>query len=1385
MTSKPVFFEQIREKAESVWEKFSDPDVYGPIKTLFRQIQSTRFVISELLQNADDAGASAVNINLVENRFSFAHNGRDFTAREFESICHFANSSKKTLQTIGSRGIGFKSIFSVGSTVNIQTPTLEVEFHEKEFIIPIWQEKTHLPQSMPIYFGVEIKEPFKYEEMQTSISFWKENPESLLFFRNIRQIIINNESIEFNRQPIEQLEGAFAMFFIGASEKKYIRIQSDALTLPGEFSKELREENNGIELEKDLTLTIDLLLKGPSALFVVLPTEIRTRLPFTVNAPFIQDPDRKQIKWPSQYNQWLLEESGKMAAKAILQWVSNKNTSLAERAKAYDILPQMVTFATSLDEKLTNVVANATDLLLKQHQFVLTPSGALVRSKVATGLPDFLFDVWSISDLKSGLLEKNQEIVAPDVSPAQQEKLYSRGYIEQLTSKKLYPLLRNIQMPVPKDWMNLIRLWKALTIAIESDLYWDKKTETIQSINIVPVSGSNVLYPANECIRLGEKNYVVHEEDWSFLAKYLLVINQNYVKKMARLKLEAERSGNKQLAEHVKTAYDFLEDLKLAKETDTHKAVNSAIHRFLSASAVLLSDRVRMAQIAAKLNIRLERTNEHIFVNSDGHSIKTAICDIENDLEELISDSDEISLKIDSQFTDEFNACTLGEWQNWMRSGGARLVPIPLPQPNEIFKSNSKAIEIYLNKKGYDISLSEPYKSNKFFLIDYDYSDEYWAFWDNRFEEDKHFYFFLLSRIFTYGITNWQEHFFAHCYQEAKNGHQCPTTNEKITSAWIQKMAERCCLIDTRGTVLKPNELFIRNEKTEAFRGDIQFLSQNIDTSENKNFLLLLGVNEIPPGPEFFLQRLQNFVNSDSPPQKEIYDLYRKLDSSLKMNADKIEIIKDAFRDRPLIYTNENSWEICSNVFLNADADEWPGTAIIPEELKQLSLWYTLGVRDRPVLEHAQDWLQSLHVNEFLSQKNRDRLEKLLARHPDRMLKLTGLWLAADNTLQKIDKLEYGLYNAEQKTLVDQLYDHYKARIADFSVVENDQPELQLPNIMNLLTDVIDNDFAKLDPQPLPWLNHFANMASRISDLSPENARIAKKMTIIHLALIDELQVTPTIANQPAGPTQTREIAFVGDLLVVRSQSEAKLAKVITEYVAGLFKGFDIREAIYYCYDRPLPKISEYMKENYALSEVFAAEHRETQEISTQDVAPISDKPRPLDIAAEALPGHLRNQNEPIEPELYVQQPPSSDEESEGHDEPRIVERKPSAPKIDLFTKYVMQAGFQKINDGLFANEQGLKYKRENGLFQWALLSISGSIKRRIWVKDACLEENPVEMPHEIWSLIVKRSDNYAILLRDLNGAPRLIEGTNLLKMRDQNEIDLKPATYRLVMNLA
>ena len=318
MKLRPDYFERIRSSAVKRWEQLeADAELAGPWHQLFKQVQSPRHVLSELLQNADDAGATRASVMIENGVFVFSHNGEDFIEEHFASLCRFGYSNKRALHTIGFRGIGFKSTFSLGDTVELHTPTLAVAFHKHRFTAPEWLAD-EIDTDGETRVSVRIATDHRRREIEKNLEEWIASPISLLFFKHIRQLTIGNTEAHWQWLGDGPLSDSEWMGLNGAEGERFLIVRSALEDFPSDALAEIRQERLlGADQEMAFPpCKVELVLGAPGRLYVVLPTGVETALPFACNAPFIQDPARMRIKDPetSPTNQWLLERTGRLAA---------------------------------------------------------------------------------------------------------------------------------------------------------------------------------------------------------------------------------------------------------------------------------------------------------------------------------------------------------------------------------------------------------------------------------------------------------------------------------------------------------------------------------------------------------------------------------------------------------------------------------------------------------------------------------------------------------------------------------------------------------------------------------------------------------------------------------------------------------------------------------------------------------------------------------------------------------------------------------------------------------------------------------------------------------------------------------------------------------------
>ena len=126
--TSPETFTSVRD--ELLGEAQSSPGLLADLANLERYIAETYSARSfiELLQNADDARASRFLVTRHGEWLVCANDGQAFSRQDFYSLCRSASSAKQRGQTIGYRGIGFKSVVGVASSVHLLSGELRATF---------------------------------------------------------------------------------------------------------------------------------------------------------------------------------------------------------------------------------------------------------------------------------------------------------------------------------------------------------------------------------------------------------------------------------------------------------------------------------------------------------------------------------------------------------------------------------------------------------------------------------------------------------------------------------------------------------------------------------------------------------------------------------------------------------------------------------------------------------------------------------------------------------------------------------------------------------------------------------------------------------------------------------------------------------------------------------------------------------------------------------------------------------------------------------------------------------------------------------------------------------------------------------------------------------
>lgn len=1392
----PDYFRSIQERATKRWDQLeADPELAGPWHQLFKQVQSPRHILSELLQNADDAGASEARVSIEDDRFVFEHNGEDFIEAHFASICRFGYSNKRALHTIGFRGIGFKSTFSLGDRVELFTPTLAVAFERLRFTQPHWIDSRH-PTTGTTRVEVAIANPLLRREVEKNLDEWLKSPVSLLFFKKIRRLQVGGSEVHWQSLGPGPIAESEWMALDQKADNPFLLVRSVEESFPAEALDEIRKERMlGAEDGGDFPpCRVEIVLGAKGRLYVVLPTGVETALPFACNAPFIQDPARLKIKDPetSPTNRWLLNRAGELAASAMMEWLEQTKTGPQDRADAYGLLPDVDREAATLEGACGAIVELAFDTAVEGKSILLTEEGSLVEAKAALTVPRPIFDIWPADQAMALLDAKSRPALCQHVSAKNRTKLVHWELIEEFSKSDLLERLRSKHLPKPATWRHLLNLWIYIAPEVTS---W--QCHDADALRIVPVQGREVLYAASEIIRLGEKKLLQSEEDWEFLASHLIVLNQNWTRFLADQRRDKAEGGIRN--DPVEAAFAVLEEIGLDGTSDVNAVIERVAADYFGSAQPKLVECVQLAQIAAKLGVTIGDSFRYACADRTLRAIsKSVLFDENGTLEELLPEAVRKAQLLHGDYVASFKSCTREDWLRWVSSGRSGLQTMaPLVQKRQSLYGRQQ-LTAEAQARGARSTLYYPYVTNQFVIEDWDFPADYWRHWEVLAKTDAGIWTKIVGKILDQRDAYWSRAVSARLLQVATTGSTRSISSERLLTDWLLKLRAKPCLPDTRNMVQLPVDLVRRTPETEALIDVEPFVHGLLDRETTRPLLDLLGVRSTPSGPGRLLDRLRALAKSDRAPAHEVEKWYRRLDQMLDgcSTAD-AQNIKAAFKTEKLILAQDGTWATSGGIFLAGDEEDVPGAAVVRASVLDLSLWHRVGVADRPSADLALQWLGTLASGKGLSADDARRVRTLLVRYPTRIWEECGHWLNLVGEWAPVETLAYGL---SMQTLFrwSHLHEWVKRKTADFQRLSGEVVQAPPFSALPALSDLVEEHFNQ--PSLLAgmedrraWLTAFGNQLGRIEHGDTgETERVralAKAIAATSWVQTHKLEVVPYLDGVPAGTARLTDILWLERKLFVSSLSKAKLAKRVPEEI-GRNLSSDIRAALAYAFERSPEDIREYLEENFTL----APEHIVVvPTVATQPVAEPGDDDGVDQVAEDAqndaeLTGaaDLLTAEDGATPQPVPTLPTGeSDRELIETELATRLRAAPKPPRLSVMARFAAAQGYKADGEDRFFDADGSWIGRANGMrFPWERRSAGGEILRHYYPKNHCLEHEPLQVEADVWGLLDQNPELYSLILINPEGGPVEMTGARLRTLRDGGELTIHPATYRLVYDL-
>ncbi len=268
--------------------------------------------VYELLQNAEDQGATEAHFELFNDKLVFLHNGNPFKRSDVENITGIGNSDKpREANKIGRFGVGFKSVFAI-----TRRPEIYTELEGMPFAFAI--EDLVVPETIPWYhekyaqYKTKFTFPFIAEKEVTLYSKIRERLttlgfETLLFLQNLASI---SWQTDIDHGVYLSAIKGFRRELCGESSHDGQLQQSSATFLV--FTKTVNVGNFDRNLDIRMAFRLDergkIIAEPGQNLVVYFPTEQVTGLNFRLHGPFLLTDNRANIKMDNDMNNMLVQE---------------------------------------------------------------------------------------------------------------------------------------------------------------------------------------------------------------------------------------------------------------------------------------------------------------------------------------------------------------------------------------------------------------------------------------------------------------------------------------------------------------------------------------------------------------------------------------------------------------------------------------------------------------------------------------------------------------------------------------------------------------------------------------------------------------------------------------------------------------------------------------------------------------------------------------------------------------------------------------------------------------------------------------------------------------------------------------------------------------------
>jgi hypothetical protein len=307
------------------YEKIRDENIarYGwdtAVLDLLGHLYSERtHFLFELMQNAEDAGATELAFDLFDDRLELRHDGRPFTEADVRGVCGVGKSGK-SLTAIGKFGIGFKSVYAYTKTPRVYSggEHFGIEMYVRPFSVD------PLPGLGP---GTLFVFPFDHDAVpaatavrEISAALNAIQARLLLFLEHIGRVRVRGPGVAglVIERHASRLTGSLRHVVLSAGRGR----RGEEWLVWDRLVEGLGRGPRRVELAF-MASTAEgrrrIVGCEPSPLTVFFPTEKETFLGFVIQGPYRTTPARDNIPEHDPSNQALVRETAALLADVLLE----------------------------------------------------------------------------------------------------------------------------------------------------------------------------------------------------------------------------------------------------------------------------------------------------------------------------------------------------------------------------------------------------------------------------------------------------------------------------------------------------------------------------------------------------------------------------------------------------------------------------------------------------------------------------------------------------------------------------------------------------------------------------------------------------------------------------------------------------------------------------------------------------------------------------------------------------------------------------------------------------------------------------------------------------------------------------------------------------------